>query len=103
MLQGELEDVANEAGVAEVSILMRHSLTEICFQRHRCLWRDGVFELLESLKKYLVKFIGIVVRKLDVAAEPRLQSGVGVDERLHFIRVAGQDYHQSFAVILHAL
>ena len=46
--------------------------------------------------------MGAVVGKFNVAVEARLQSGIRVDERLHFVRISGKDHDEPLSVIFHA-
>jgi hypothetical protein len=44
-----------------------------------------------------------VVGEVDVVGDARLHAGVGFEEALHAVGVAGEDHHQVVALVLHHL
>jgi hypothetical protein len=49
------------------------------------------------------QFVGRVVGKVDVVGDARAHAGVGLEEGVHAVLVAGQDHHQVVALVLHHL
>ena len=67
----------------------------------------GVAELVGALGEHQLgdghELLGVVVREADVMRDARAHPGVGAEERLHPVVVAGQDDHEPVAVGLHGL
>ena len=98
---GLLEEVAHEAGVAESAIArlgLDHDAQRLA---------SGLVEVVAQVAAHpfedLDELVGGVVGEVDEPREAALQSGVGVDERLHLRRVAGGDQGEVVAVVLHVL
>ena len=49
-----------------------------------------------------MELVGIIIGEFYVAAEPRLQPGIGVDEIFHLLCVSCQNDHKLSPVVFHA-
>ena len=95
-----LEQVADAAGIAEAGVGALFS--DVVADQGLGLRREDValaaahFEDLEHLLR------GVVLEQQETV-EAALQTGVGVDEFVHQLRVARHDDHQIVSVVLHSL
>ena len=103
MRNGLLEEVAHPASVAEAAVAVGRlggdERVEVAFH----VGRQHVLALLCVHAEHRRKLLRRVVGELHVVVEARGESGIGVDEPLHFLRVARHDHHETVAVVLHAL
>ena len=97
------EYVTHVTGITEVLVFMSHGINQPLVQIVGSLVGDGVLVFLQvQFGEHLVEFIGCIVVEVDVTVEARLESGVGVDEALHLVVVAGYDDYQAVAVVFHS-
>ena len=103
LADGLLEEVPHVAAISEATARGFELSANLCLEGSFRRRFEGVLVLLAEAFENPDQFGGGVVLEIQVDREPRLQSGIAVDEGFHVRRVAGGDHDQAIAMVFHAL
>ena len=98
---GAVDGVAGAAPVREAR--HAHAALEVLAERLLGSRGEAVVLALEHALRDLHQLLRRVVGKVDVVRDPRGQAGIGREELVHPVLVAGEDHDQPVALVLHHL
>ena len=96
-----IERIAHAARVGEMRLL--DPIADVFLERLARAGAEAVVLLLEHPVGDRSRSTLRVVRKIQVVRDARTHAGVGAEEGLHAVLVAGQDHDQVVALVLHHL
>ena len=98
---GTVDRVAGAAPVREAR--HAHATLEVLAERLLRARGEAVVLALEHALRDLHQLLRRVVGEVDVVRDPRGHAGIGREELVHAVLVAGEDHDQPVAVVLHHL
>src|SRR5436190_7390105 len=100
---GPLEYCPHPPSVAKSWAALFISRFKNCGSSLPCVFIKHVSCVCRLLLKDFHQFVRHVIWEINVASEPRTETGIGANELLHFVWISSNNDHEAIAVIFHGL